>query len=103
MSTMDHAAHGADLAHAAHDHHEQSFIKKYVFSTDHKIIGIQFLGTTLLMLLLDVSWPRVNVPIGLPALPSSSEEPASRFSVPVVLPAPTPSEMLAPGAKTSGV
>ncbi len=53
MSTMDHAAHGTDLAHAAHAaHHEPSFIKKYVFSTDHKIIGIQFLVTTLLMLLV---------------------------------------------------
>lgn len=53
MSTMDHAAQGADLAHAEHaHHHEQSFVKKYVFSTDHKIIGIQFLVTTLLMLLL---------------------------------------------------
>jgi len=36
----------------AHDHHEQSFISKYVFSTDHKIIGIQFLITTLFMLLV---------------------------------------------------
>src|SRR5688572_27755031 len=56
MSTMDHAAHGHaphDLAHAAHaQHHEPSFIRKYVFSTDHKIIGIQFLITTMLMLLL---------------------------------------------------
>jgi cytochrome c oxidase subunit 1 len=29
-----------------------SFVKKYIFSTDHKIIGIQFLATTLLMLLV---------------------------------------------------
>lgn len=35
-----------------HDHHEQSFVQKYVFSTDHKIIGIQFLFTTLFMLLV---------------------------------------------------
>jgi cytochrome c oxidase subunit I len=34
------------------DHHELSFVKKYVFSTDHKIIGIQFLVTTLLMLMV---------------------------------------------------
>jgi cytochrome c oxidase subunit I len=40
----------AGHAHAAH--HEIGFIRKYVFSTDHKIIGIQFLVTTLLMLLL---------------------------------------------------
>ena len=25
-----------------HDHHEQSFWRTYVFSTDHKIIGIQY-------------------------------------------------------------
>ena len=33
---------------AAHDlhHHHPSFIKKYIFSTDHKMIGIQFLITT---------------------------------------------------------
>ncbi|MBL8851841.1 MAG: cbb3-type cytochrome c oxidase subunit I, partial [Planctomycetaceae bacterium] len=37
--------------HDAHvHHHEPSFIKKYVFSTDHKMIGIQFLITTMLML-----------------------------------------------------
>ena len=23
-------------------HHEQSFIRKYIFSTDHKVIGIQY-------------------------------------------------------------
>lgn len=31
-----------DLEHD-HDHHEQSFIEKYIFSQDHKIIGKQFL------------------------------------------------------------
>ena len=35
-----------------HGHHEPGFISKYVFSTDHKIIGIQFLATTLLMLIV---------------------------------------------------
>src|SRR5580692_207728 len=38
--------------HGGHGHHELSFIRKYVFSTDHKIIGIQFLMTTLLMLIV---------------------------------------------------
>jgi len=39
--------------HDAHGHHpELGFVKKYVFSTDHKVIGIQFLITTLLMLLV---------------------------------------------------
>src|SRR5438045_200309 len=35
--------------HAAHGAHKQSFLSKYIFSTDHKIIGIQFLFTSLLM------------------------------------------------------
>lgn len=37
--------------HAEH-HHELSFIRKYVFSTDHKVIGIQYGITSLLFLLL---------------------------------------------------
>jgi len=28
-------------AHAHDAHHEQSFVSKYIFSTDHKIIGMQ--------------------------------------------------------------
>jgi cytochrome c oxidase subunit 1 len=55
MSTLtpalDHAGHG-DHEHAAHGHHELGFVRKYIFSTDHKIIGIQFLMTTLLMLMV---------------------------------------------------
>jgi len=48
-----HAGHGHATGHAAHaGHHEPGFIRKYIFSTDHKIIGIQFLITTLLMLLV---------------------------------------------------
>ena len=35
-----------------HDHHEQSIWEKYFFSTDHKIIGIQFLFTCLFFLLI---------------------------------------------------
>ncbi len=34
----------------AHGHHELGFFSKYVFSRDHKIIGIQFLFTTLIFL-----------------------------------------------------
>ena len=44
--------HGHDDGHGHHAHHEQGFISKYVFSTDHKVIGIQFLITTLLMLMV---------------------------------------------------
>ena len=49
------AAHGHDHAHDHghddHEHHELGFIRTYVFSTDHKTIGIQYLwgGLTFLM------------------------------------------------------
>lgn len=46
-ATLDHAAHG----HGDH-HHEPGFVAKYIFSTDHKMIGIQFLLTTMFMLLV---------------------------------------------------
>lgn len=35
-----------------HDHHELPFWQKYVFSTDHKVIGIQYLITSLVFLLI---------------------------------------------------
>lgn len=60
-------------AHAAHDHHEQSFLTKYIFSRDHKVIGIQFLFTVLFtlflggLLALGVRWqlayPESKVPL----------------------------------------
>ena len=34
------------------DEHPQSFIRKYIFATDHKMIGIQFLFTCLFFLLI---------------------------------------------------
>ncbi len=39
-----HTHHGDDTGHH-HDHHEQHFIWKYVFSQDHKVIAKQFLVT----------------------------------------------------------
>ncbi|MGD2151690.1 MAG: cbb3-type cytochrome c oxidase subunit I [Gemmatimonadales bacterium] len=44
------AAASAPLADAHHE--EPSFIRRYVFSTDHKVIGIQFLFASLAFLLL---------------------------------------------------
>jgi cytochrome c oxidase subunit 1 len=44
-TTLDH-----DHAHA-HDHHEPGFLRKYVWSTDHKVIGLQYGLTGLLFLL----------------------------------------------------
>jgi cytochrome c oxidase subunit 1 len=46
------AAHGAHHDEHGHDHHELGFWQKYIFSTDHKVIGIQYLITGLLFLLL---------------------------------------------------
>ncbi len=58
--------HGAE----AHQHAELSFLRKYVFSTDHKIIGIQFLFSTLIFLCvggllamgvrLQLGWPHAD-------------------------------------------
>ena len=39
----------AQDAHHGHDHHEESFISKYIFSQDHKMIGKQFLMTAVFM------------------------------------------------------
>jgi cytochrome c oxidase subunit 1 len=43
-----HGAHGGHDAHG-HGHHEMSFWSKYVFSTDHKVIGMQYMFTGLAM------------------------------------------------------
>ena len=48
METTHTHVHGA---HEVHEHHKQSFWNKYIFSTDHKMIGIQY-GVTGLMFLL---------------------------------------------------
>ncbi len=49
QSSSTHTSHAAQ--HDAHDHHELGFWQKYVFSTDHKVIGIQYALTSLLFLL----------------------------------------------------
>lgn len=51
------SAHGHDHGHGGshdhdHGHHEQSFISKYIFSTDHKMIARQFLFSALFFLLI---------------------------------------------------
>jgi cytochrome c oxidase subunit I len=38
-----HHVHGDE--HAGHAHHKETFISKYIFSMDHKVIGKQFLIT----------------------------------------------------------
>jgi len=59
--------------HVAHDHHELSFLRKYVFSTDHKVIGMQFMFTGLLFFILggglamairwQLGWPWEPMPL----------------------------------------
>src|SRR6516225_4249361 len=61
--------------HAAevHAHPEMGFVRKYIFSTDHKIIGIQFLFSTLIFLVIggtlamlvraQLGWPHAELPI----------------------------------------
>jgi cytochrome c oxidase subunit 1 len=39
------------MSHDAHGHHELSFWEKYVFSVDHKVIGLQYLITSFIFLL----------------------------------------------------
>jgi cytochrome c oxidase subunit I len=52
VSTTGTGAHGHADAHVhAHEHHELGFWQKYVFSQDHKVIGIQYAVTGLLFLL----------------------------------------------------
>lgn len=55
MST--HTAHIDDHSHDAHDHghHQETFISKYVFSMDHKMIAKQFLITGIIMGVLGMS------------------------------------------------
>src|SRR3954449_7869306 len=56
-----------------HHHPELGFLRKYIFSEDHKIIGIQFLfsglifffigGVLALLVRLQVGWPHGTIPL----------------------------------------
>ncbi len=73
MSTITAGSHAHDDAHSAAPGHTASFISKYVFSKDHKVIGIQFLFSTLLWFLVggllalgvrfQVAWPWAEMPV----------------------------------------
>lgn len=69
-------AHVADHAHGHHEdhgHHKESFISKYIFSMDHKMIAKQFLITGIFMGLvgmtlslffrIQLGWPNQPMPI----------------------------------------
>ncbi len=57
-----------------HEEHEQSFLRKYIFSSDHKVIAIQFLFLTLFFLMVggflamlmrtQIAWPDQPIPMG---------------------------------------
>ena len=51
---MSESTHKEDESHASggHAHHEESFWSKYVFSTDHKVIGMQYFFTGMIMALI---------------------------------------------------
>jgi cytochrome c oxidase subunit 1 len=59
-------------SHAHVEHHELGFLRTYVFSTDHKMIGRQFLFLGLLMMILggilallvrwQLAWPETPIP-----------------------------------------
>ena len=56
-----------------HDHHKETFITKYIFSQDHKMIAKQFLITGIIMAViamllsilfrLQLAWPDKNFPL----------------------------------------
>src|SRR2546422_3569260 len=62
----------ATTAHDVHEHHDLGFVRTYIFSTDHKMIGRQFLFLGLFMLLIggflamlirwELGWPESAVP-----------------------------------------
>lgn len=59
--------------HDSHDHHQESFLTKYIFSQDHKMIAKQFLITGIIMAIfamvlsilfrLQLAWPEKEFPI----------------------------------------
>src|SRR5215813_14419136 len=70
---MSETAAVATAAHGAHAQHEElSFLRHYVFSTDHKMIGRQFLFLGLFMMILggllamlvrwELAWPESEIP-----------------------------------------
>ena len=76
------------MTHGHHEHHEPGFWRSYVFSTDHKVIGIQYGFTALcfmlfgffLMLLMrwQIAHPGEPVPFIGPLLEKILGQPAAR-------------------------
>ena len=65
--------HAVPATEHAHAHPELGFIRKYILSEDHKIIGIQFLFTSIiflglggllaLLVRIQLAWPHAEIPI----------------------------------------
>ena len=72
-ATADAPAHDAHGGHDDHHHHDPGFIRKYIFSTDHKVIGIQFMITGLIFFAMgglfamairyQLAWPWQKMPL----------------------------------------
>jgi len=66
---------------ADHAHHELGFLRKYIFSTDHKVIGVQYLITAMAMAVVggvlsmlmryQLAWPTDVSPLLAKILPLS--------------------------------
>ncbi len=73
MSTIAAGSHAHDAADTHGDGDSMSFLRKYVFSLDHKVIGIQFLFSTLLWFVVggllalavrwQLAWPWQEMPV----------------------------------------
>ena len=75
--------------YAAEHHHEIPFIRKYIFSTDHKIIGIQFLFMSLFFLMVGGTLAGImRWQLGYPTqpLPGGNILPETMVSGGVILP-----------------
>src|SRR3954453_4597144 len=76
MTAIPHPVHasafGAHAHDGAHGYPELSFVKKYIFSIDHKMIGLQFLflglmffvfgGLLALVVRWQLAWPDASMP-----------------------------------------
>ena len=88
MTSVAHARPGGG-AHGAAHHAPMSFWRKYIFSTDHKIIGIQFLFVSLFFLLVGgLLAMQIRWQLGFPGkpLPGGGILPESMVSGGVILP-----------------
>src|SRR5258708_36240270 len=66
-------SHGHGTTEHGHEHPQLGFLRKYIFSEDHKVIGIQFRfsgliflfigGTLALMVRIQIAWPNSQIPI----------------------------------------